>query len=94
MEGKTMEGHTKGPWFLDTLSDGSMIIQPREGFSICPVHPRDGFEQDIPNFKLIAAAPELLEACKLLLTHLEFMGADHLSMGTARAAIAKTTLDK
>ncbi len=59
-----MNKHTKGPWFLDTCGDGSLLIQPREGFSICPVTPREGFEQDIPNFRLMAAAPELLAACK------------------------------
>lgn len=53
--------HTPGPWHLDTLSDGSMIIQPSQGFSICPVTPRQGFPNDIPNFKLMARAPEMLE---------------------------------
>lgn len=63
--------HTPGPWFLDTCNDGSMLIQPREGFSICSVTPRDGFEQDVPNFTLMAAAPELFEALKMAVRYLE-----------------------
>lgn len=62
--------HTPERWFLDTCGDGSMIIQPREGFSICAVKPRDGFDNDIPNFRLMAAAPELLNACKMALDYI------------------------
>lgn len=63
--------HTPGPWFLDTCGDGSLLIQPREGFSICPVNPRAGFEHDIPNFQLMAAAPELLAACREAVAYLK-----------------------
>jgi len=89
--------HTKGPWFLDTLSDGSMIIQPGEGFSICPVTPREGFENDVPNFRLMAAAPELLEALHEIRDTLEQFYNGGATPGQrrvalldrARAAIAK-----
>lgn len=57
--------HTSGPWHLDTASDGSMAIIPEVGFTICPLKPRGGFESDIPNFKLMAQAPNMLEALKL-----------------------------
>jgi len=79
--------YTKGPWFLDTMKDGSMLIQPREGFSICPVKQRDGFEQDIYNFKLMAAAPELLETLKYVLGRLP--AHDTKSISQCNAAIAK-----
>jgi hypothetical protein len=41
-----------------------MAICPQAGFTITPVKPRPGFDQDIPNFKLMATAPELLEALR------------------------------
>lgn len=56
--------HTPGPWYLDTFSDGTMAIMPQVGFSICSLEPRAGFKRDIPNFHLMAAAPELLDALK------------------------------
>lgn len=67
--------HTKGPWHLDTFDDGAMAIIPDVGFTICPLNPRIGFERDIPNFQLMAAAPELLDALNNLLN----WGRDHIS---------------
>ena len=83
---------TPGPWFLDTLGDGSMLIQPREGFSICPVTPRDGFESDRANFQLMAAAPDLLHALRLMLDRFGGSDEDDLdqyAIEAARAAIRK-----
>lgn len=57
--------HTPGPWSLDVMADGSMLIQPREGLCICPVMPRAGFDSDIPNFQLMAAAPDLLKCLEM-----------------------------
>jgi hypothetical protein len=65
--------HTPGPWFLDTASDGSMEIVPQIGYTITVITPRAGFERDIPNARLMAAAPELLyalQACHSILTRL------------------------
>ena len=58
--------HTPGPWSLTTFAGGSMAIQPRVGFMVAPVKPRAGFEQDIPNFTLMTAAPELLAVLERL----------------------------
>lgn len=58
--------HTQGEWVID--------VPNRMGFAICGIGPKDGFiicdicndgygeEEQLANAKLIAAAPELLEA--------------------------------
>lgn len=56
--------HTPGPWFLDQYNDGSMAIVPQVGFTIAPLKPREGFDDDIPNARLMAVAPELLNLVK------------------------------
>jgi len=56
--------HTPGPWFANTMSDGSILIHPRVGISVMAFTPRKAFPEDIPNARLIAAAPELLEALR------------------------------
>lgn len=92
--------HTPGPWFLHTFDDGSMAIQPAVGFMVTPVKPRAGFEEDIPNFKLMAAAPDLLAALVGLVENQEAgwratgtMPDEHIKampyLRAARAAIAK-----
>ena len=58
--------HAPGPWSLHTFGDGSMAILPAEGFTVTVVKPRAGFESDIPNFKLMAAAPEMFAALEEL----------------------------
>lgn len=74
-------GHTPGPWatYRDQLSVGET-----HGHSgICEVWERHG-GQGFENARLIAAAPELLEALECLLK------ADHDDVrAMARAAIAK-----
>ena len=83
--------HTPGPWHLDASSDGSMAIMPEVGFSICSLGPRAGFKRDIPNFHLMAAAPELLDALTDLVGGCGKEGDLFSSeaMEKARAAIAK-----
>jgi hypothetical protein len=83
---------------LKTYEDGSQAIVPAEGFTICVVRAREGFEQDIPNAKLMAAAPEMLEALELLLNHVlhyASMPKSHSEAGRdaakAMAAIRKAT---
>jgi len=85
--------HTPAPWFLMTFDDGSMAIQPAVGFMITPVKPRAGFEEDIPNFTLMTAAPELLAALEGLM-EIQNVGASATDeavalMNAALAAIAK-----
>lgn len=102
-----MNAHTPPPWFLDQFEDGSYLITPRDGFSIAPLKARPGFDHDLPNFTLMAAAPELLDALERLVDDLEESHADELNadhygddpgecsycrtIALARAAIMKAT---
>ena len=66
-----MNKHTPGPWEpyqkLTRLKTWT-IFDGKDGFQICSLSNSEIDEtQDEPNARLIAAAPELLEACKLLL---------------------------
>lgn len=85
--------HTPGPWHLDTASDGSMAIIPETGFTICPLNPRKGFESDVPNFRIMASAPKLLEALEFLIYTVEHECQPHGRMvdgiANARSEIAK-----
>jgi hypothetical protein len=45
--------------------------------------------EDLPNARLIAAAPDLLDACKALLEITDFVNLHGPATGDARAAIAK-----
>jgi nucleoside 2-deoxyribosyltransferase len=79
------------------FDDGSMAIQPEVGFMIAPLKPRAGFEEDIPNFTLMAASPQMLDAlddCVIILDSLnrQIGGksfAVRLVLDKARAAITK-----
>lgn len=74
-------GHTPGPWsFWDTLVDGA------GGAPVCAVHGKDR----TANARLITAAPDLLEACELLLIYLgDWNDMEDETCVTARRAIAK-----
>ena len=84
--------HTPGPWVVDRDASGNGISTTIESnrFWITGVikFPGPGFS-DEANARLIAAAPELLEALCLLLDRIE--SPDGLPMKKARAAIAKAT---
>jgi hypothetical protein len=88
-----MAGHTPGPWSFGHMGDG-------ERYWIGPDHmhqPVATADRDMPeaNARLIAAAPDLLEALKLArsICHDAFkdtaMEWDEESMGVIDAAIAK-----
>jgi len=75
-----MSAHTPGPWMLANhkqwiVDSGVRTIAKMEAF--------DGFETDA---RLIAAAPELLAACKKALNSLDL---DLQAMATLEQAIAK-----
>ena len=59
--------HTKGPWTIDpSMELGLAVIQDNEdGEGIAELGPQRTIE-NIANAKLIAAAPDLLEACQLV----------------------------
>ena len=81
--------HTPGPWKVDRAPNGVTYIDAigrRGEIPICTV---TSHEQD--DARLIAAAPDLLEACRGMLRHLEREGLQFDAMDDARAAIAKAT---
>jgi len=63
-----MTTHTPGPWLVDYRdANGSKVVITRESVPICAVHPKvqtHGLPTAEPNARLIAAAPEMLEALK------------------------------
>ena len=92
--------HTPGPWtaqprksnFIDVCHDqrdtkGAITL------SLCKVQSRDSWiDESHANARLIAAAPELLEALQNLLKVHEGIGGTKYHAGDiARAAIAKAT---
>lgn len=88
----TPANHTPGPWKLTTFEDGSMAIIPTKGFTITALKPRKGFDEDIPNAQLMAAAPELLQVAEHILRLLEGPKPNKpgaVSRDMLRAAIAK-----
>lgn len=65
-------GHTPGPWAVDEDGDGYQIVTQSKGMKpgeckdwIATVHPQT--DEAEHNARLIAAAPELLEALKELM---------------------------
>lgn len=92
---------TPGPWVLvdgdDVLFEtfsGVSIECPAKGVTVAIVGPYDyqtNYESDMSNAKLISAAPELLEALKLILSYHDdgncVLHKEDVSM--ARAAINK-----
>ena len=91
-----MKTHTPGPW---QIGGGRMSAAHERkvvrGANLEYVARVDGANESAENMRLIAAAPELLEACRRLLTFNQELCQD-LSVSThypsadfARAAIAK-----
>jgi len=110
-----MNKHTPGPWKVDTQerSDGDAIaVFPSiGGVCICEVVARSGEGRSNPiiqetaeaNARLIAAAPELLEAlkgCAAMLAEcakqhrLDGSGEGHGTLADKHAAIARAAIDK
>lgn len=93
--------HTPGPWGIEQTDDtnwiGFMRPDGRKVELIVCTTSRDNFfkpetqEQNDANARLIAAAPELLEALKDAVCALDCCGKDYPAAEKARAAIAKAT---
>ncbi len=96
--------HTPGPWHIEPLQDdeGESIAICKAGLGVIAVieggnNPAadgartQGFSYDVDqaNARLIAAAPEILEALKLLEGMIEETGDNKHDLAAARAAIAK-----
>ena len=86
-----MAKHTPGPWHVG-MKPGP-IVYGEDGAQVAPLHvPMVPKEENRANARLIAAAPELLEALENLLEHVEnrdALGAYWADPMAARAAIAK-----
>lgn len=86
--------HTKGPWVISakTGSGYAGLIKSAEGIEIAQMlsnRGSTGGSNCDPDASLVAAAPELLEALKNVLSHMQegmWWGSDFLAM---RAAIDK-----
>ena len=85
--------HTPGPWTLHETVRGIRIEDSKT--TVCSVFPRGDKEA---NARLIAAAPDLLEALKALMVSIECAGQEKciednnpLCISTARAAISRAT---
>lgn len=80
-----MTEHTPGPWKCDS-SRVHTSIETNEGLHIAMVsYGNVTMEKHLANARLIAAAPELLEALEYYIDN----GDDHKAIDKARAAIAK-----
>jgi hypothetical protein len=91
---KERVGHTPGPWHTGE-GKAATIVYTDIGFAICDAkvfHGRHGQGESNANARLLAAAPDLLEACETALENLSplYCG-DHLVITRLRAAIAKAT---
>lgn len=78
-------------WVVNQADDGREDLMPRICDAIAP-EGFDGFQQGEANARLIAAAPELLEACQAAFAELANDPTWHVSflrLDVLRAAIAK-----
>jgi hypothetical protein len=89
--------HTPGPWVLDRGADGDMLVtslHESPDDDVCHVYGGNAGDDDraLADARLIAAAPELLEALREALAEMEYAYGDgHTPTDRARAAIAKAT---
>lgn len=90
---KKIANHTPGPWVIDPCGDilGNRNTETDNGLICAMCTDRDDGE-GTDNARLIAAAPELLEALEELLfcaVHGNGLEAHYKAQAKARAAIAK-----
>lgn len=91
-----MGTHTPGPWKWDE-SYGAIVAGEGPNMLVTPIwksSPAWGYSENIANARLIAAAPDLLAACKALLSRVDANGGTVRSITgeqivAIRAAIAK-----
>ena len=93
--------HTPGPWVVDpAVRQGFTVYAPKEGFIVGTQDEegRFGAIESKANARLIAAAPDLLEALQDVCARLLYRGVstnaghpDRTALEVARAAIAKAT---
>jgi hypothetical protein len=90
--------HTRGPWKVRQSREvfcGNKRVCHVNAASVTPLSMRDELNVAAANARLIAAAPELLEALQMLESHCERMGFNTREevplLEAARAAILKAT---
>jgi hypothetical protein len=96
MANKTALGHTKGPWNYQEVSDAyTHIVRGPNGEFILSA-PQGTSGEDEANTRLAAAAPELLEALKVIADRLTVgpRHSGHLKSVQAIQAVAKAAIAK
>lgn len=83
--------HTPGPWVFDTSNDGESVKASNGNYIIEDVYHADYVSGSTADRRLIAAAPELLEALQDMVDYYGTASADVEALTKARAAIAKAT---
>lgn len=59
------EGHTPGPWVVARWKDGTVFVRNEQHVCVAEIVQQDKNDEKSPkDATLIAAAPDLLEACK------------------------------
>lgn len=89
--------HTPGPWHYspDVSINGTKLVYAPDGYLVADAGriPRRTESETLYNARLIAAAPELLEALELCIANMGWSSTERGrdAFDTARAAIAKAT---
>ena len=88
--------HTPGPWKCERLIDNAgkpyaTHYEAHIDLEVCMVWAPPGNAEQEANARLIAAAPDLLEACKMYLDAMERYGHPDKTDRLMRAAIEKAT---
>lgn len=89
-----MSKHTAGPWGIIIGDAGPIVFSGQKSNMVAHCIKAWSSEERMANARLIAAAPDLLEALKAMFdatTDNEIRGADGSPIERARAAIAKAT---
>lgn len=82
-----MSKHTRGPWTIEDTKDGQYERIQSHGYVIAWTGHKDfgSLPEHKANAALIAAAPELLEACKSMIARLENLTSDDFHKGREKA---------
>lgn len=93
-----MNNHTPGPWHVDGWNLAAVIFEEKpkvyKRICLCDYARQNSnavLQQDIANAKLIAAAPELLEALQVCFASLSTYGKHPIIEMQVNAAIKKAT---
>ncbi len=96
--GRPVIAHTPGPWKVEETSSGPIYIEARDGRALATLAAwsSDDMPGAAANARLMAAAPDLLEALRFLVLDVEHYGAQGVAptkaaMNAAKDAVAKAT---